>query len=150
MKVVVNRCFGGFGLSRACFIELFERGAKIIERKSFKEATSSYRKPGQDWPSDEYEAAEESNWFRQRHLGSILTDCGVYAAPGADAIYCNTSDADEHRSDPDLVALIEERGSEWASGRCANLEVVEIPDDVEWTIEEYDGNEHVAEKHKTW
>jgi hypothetical protein len=30
------------------------------------------------------------------------------------------------------------------------LEIVEIPDDVEYTIEEYDGLEHIAEKHRTW
>jgi len=30
------------------------------------------------------------------------------------------------------------------------LAIVEIPDDVEYTIEEYDGNEHVAEAHRTW
>jgi hypothetical protein len=39
---------------------------------------------------------------------------------------------------------------EAANGRCAELKVVEIPDDVEWQIEEYDGLEWVAEKHRTW
>jgi hypothetical protein len=28
--------------------------------------------------------------------------------------------------------------------------VVEIPDDVNWQVEEYDGMEHIAEKHRTW
>jgi hypothetical protein len=32
----------------------------------------------------------------------------------------------------------------------AELEVVEIPDDVEWIIVDYDGMEHIAEKHRTW
>ena len=27
---------------------------------------------------------------------------------------------------------------------------VEIPDDVEWQIEEYDGSEWIAEKHRIW
>jgi hypothetical protein len=27
---------------------------------------------------------------------------------------------------------------------------VDIPDDVKWEIEEYDGNEWVAEVHRTW
>jgi len=31
-----------------------------------------------------------------------------------------------------------------------NLKVVEIPDDVEWRIHDYDGAEHVYEKHRTW
>ena len=32
----------------------------------------------------------------------------------------------------------------------ANLKMVEIPDDVEWEIADYDGKEWVAEKHRTW
>ena len=33
---------------------------------------------------------------------------------------------------------------------CSTLKIIEIPDDVDWIIEEYDGNEWVAEKHRTW
>ena len=54
------------------------------------------------------------------------------------------------RDDPNLVRVVECLGSEQASGRCAYLEVIEIPDDVEWEIMEYDGMEWVAEKHRTW
>jgi hypothetical protein len=44
---------------------------------------------------------------------------------------------------------VEELG-EAANGSYARLKVVEIPDDVEWTIKEYDGDEWIAEKHRTW
>jgi len=30
------------------------------------------------------------------------------------------------------------------------LRIIEIPDGVEWQIEEYDGDEWIAEKHRTW
>lgn len=53
------------------------------------------------------------------------------------------------RNDPLLVEIVEELG-ENASGPYASLKVVEIPDDVEWEISEYDGREHIAEKHRTW
>lgn len=53
------------------------------------------------------------------------------------------------RNDPDLVAVVEELG-EAANGRFSKLRVVEIPDGVEWQIEEYDGLEWIAEKHRTW
>lgn len=53
------------------------------------------------------------------------------------------------RNDPVLVQVVEELGRS-ADGEFASLKIVEIPDDVEWTIEEYDGSEHVAEKHRTW
>ena len=37
-----------------------------------------------------------------------------------------------------------------ASGKFADLEVREIPDGVDWQIDEYDGNESIHEVHRTW
>ena len=48
------------------------------------------------------------------------------------------------RTDRDIIALFEEKGFEWSSGNCALLDIEEIPDDVEYHIEEYDGMESVA------
>jgi len=53
------------------------------------------------------------------------------------------------RDDPHLVQIVESLG-ELANGKYAELKVVEIPDDVEWKIGDYDGMEHVAEKHRAW
>ena len=53
------------------------------------------------------------------------------------------------RTDPTLVAMVEE-DSKLYSGRSADLRVVEVPADVDWYIVDYDGQEHVAEKHRTW
>ena len=53
------------------------------------------------------------------------------------------------RTNPDLVEMIEENASLY-SGDHAQLYVVEVPDDVEWYIHDYDGIEHVAEKHRIW
>jgi hypothetical protein len=53
------------------------------------------------------------------------------------------------RNDPVLVQVVEEMGDK-ANGRYAKLAVVEIPDDVDYTVEEYDGMEHIAEAHRTW
>ena len=53
------------------------------------------------------------------------------------------------RNDPDLVSVVEDLG-ESANGFAANLKIVEIPEDVDWCIEENDGREWVAEKHRTW
>lgn len=53
------------------------------------------------------------------------------------------------RSDPHLVKTVLELG-ELADGRYAELKVVTIPDDVEWTVHEYDGAEWIAEAHRTW
>jgi len=53
------------------------------------------------------------------------------------------------RGDPDLIKVSELLGAE-ASGSLASLKVVEIPDGVDWEIDEYDGLEHIAERHRTW
>jgi len=53
------------------------------------------------------------------------------------------------RDNPVLIRIIEEMGDA-AGGRFSELKIVEIPDDVNWYIEEYDGREWVAEHHRTW
>ena len=58
------------------------------------------------------------------------------------------------RSDPDFICVVEQLGerangkSYW--GQIAELEIVEIPDGIPVRIENYDGNEWVAEEHRTW
>lgn len=103
MKIVINKCYGGFGLSRKAAERLEELGVNM----------------GLD-----DESAQGFDFY-------IPVD-GI------------------PRNDPRLVTIVEELGSEGASGGLANLEVVEIPDGVEWEIEEYDGIEWVAERHRTW
>ena len=56
---------------------------------------------------------------------------------------------DLERNDPLLIQVVEEL-RKGADGDHAELKIVEIPDDVEWQIDEYDGVEWVAEKHRTW
>jgi len=53
------------------------------------------------------------------------------------------------RDDPTLVQVVELLSKD-ANDNVSELKVVEIPDDVEWQIEEYDGVEWVAEKHRRW
>jgi hypothetical protein len=53
------------------------------------------------------------------------------------------------RSNPELVAVVEKLG-ERANGRASRLEIIEIPDGVEWWIAEHDGKEWVEEAHRKW
>ena len=59
-------------------------------------------------------------------------------------------EGDFARDDEVLVKIVEALTSERASGRFSSLKVVEIPDGVNWYVEEYDGREWVAERHRTW
>lgn len=53
------------------------------------------------------------------------------------------------RDDEVLVKIVEELGTK-ANGFYSELKIVEIPDDVKWCIEDFDGKEWVAEEHRTW
>jgi hypothetical protein len=62
-------------------------------------------------------------------------------------------DEDVRRDDPHLLQVVDTLGLKAASGSFSALGFTEIPDDVRddnWIIQEYDGIEWVAEKHRTW
>ncbi len=50
----------------------------------------------------------------------------------------------DERNSPILVDAVENSNCD------SSLKVVEIPDDIDWEIKEYDGMEWVAEKHRIW
>lgn len=60
------------------------------------------------------------------------------------------ADYHAYRADPRLIKAIEKIGLEKAEGGMARLKIVEIPDDVEWEIHDYDGCESVHEQHRSW
>ncbi len=53
------------------------------------------------------------------------------------------------RNDHHLVAVVEKMGAK-ANGLFAKLKIVEVPDDIEWDITNFDGMESVHEIHKSW
>ena len=89
----------------------------------------------------------------------VINRCygGFCLSDKAAAKYCEVRSLDingfsEHdicRDDPVLVEVVEELGDE-ASGNFAKLSIVDIPEDVQWYVDDYDGNEWVAERHRTW
>ena len=55
----------------------------------------------------------------------------------------------EHREDPVLIEVVEELG-ERANSPFSKLVVVDIPDGMEYEIDEYDGLETLHQKVKKW
>jgi hypothetical protein len=53
------------------------------------------------------------------------------------------------RDDQKLVQVVEEFGAS-ANGHCAELKIVEIPNEVKWEIENRHGVERVSKAHPTW
>ena len=78
-------------------------------------------------------------------IGEKWDDGSIRPKNGLSDFFCR----DIPRDDPDLIAVVRQLG-EGANGQCANLTIIKIPDNVDWVVEEYDGSEWVAEKHKTW
>ena len=96
-------------------------------------------------------------WLKEHgHKGALAeTDVGAMFKDGSGPrLPSSVTDnmflsREEDRADPLLVQVVEEMGAK-ANGRFAGLTVIEIPDGVDYLVEEYDGFEHIAEKHRTW
>lgn len=134
-KIVINSCYGGFGLSP----EATERYAEKKGRKCFffeVLLSGGYKR------IDKIEALKTFIWC----ACDIENPPELYAENKKHRL---PTDRDIDRSDPDLVSVVETLGDR-ANGKYAKLKVVGIPDGVEWEIEEYDGVEWVSEKHRTW
>jgi len=130
-KVVINQCYGGFGLSDAAYEKLIEWGVPV--RKYVEQVRG---------PDGLYDSPPENE-------GEIIfeRDKGNDYVPFLGRYWDTWTRG--ARSHPLVVRAVEELGDE-VNGWCASLAVVEVPDDVEWEISEYDGMEHVAETHRTW
>lgn len=57
---------------------------------------------------------------------------------------------DDDRANPKLVECVEKLGEAVNHDSATYLYVVEVPDDVKWTITDYDGIEQVEEVHRVW
>jgi hypothetical protein len=54
------------------------------------------------------------------------------------------ADFEIRRDDPDLLALIEEKGIQFVQGKYAKLKVVEVPESAtDFILDEYDGWERI-------
>ena len=139
MKIVINSCYGGFGLSTKAL-------CRLAELKGYK----------QTWVEKDKFGFSETVWVVPPGEERVNFD-NFYELPTKERQRMNelysqqiiSGTTYEGRNDPLLIQVVEELGDK-SNGGFANLSIVEIPDDVEWEISEYDGFEHIAEKHRTW
>ena len=142
MKVVINSQYGGFSLSKiaiqeylklkgeqAYFYDINFRGKEVYYKKSLKDTNSDI--------------------FFMTFTKDFGTEINGNDISEEDYEKYRFSSKDIKRIDKDLIKVIEELG-EKANTQVSTLKIVDIPDDVKWTIEEYDGNEWIAEEHRTW
>ena len=139
MKVVINKCYGGYGLSRLAL----QRYAELKKMPPVLFYTS-------DPFNDRYRRVSATDDLQ----GSISVCCvgedlGEFTT--GDEAYKNQvlEDHKIERHDPILVKVVEELKAE-ADAHFAKLKIVKIPDGVEYDIAEYNGKESIQEKHRSW
>ena len=139
MKIVINDCHGGFGLSQRAVERYLElKGIKVYPEVSEWGSTDYWLvEPGDQRVADVTAEQWSKMTLEERQTHNERCSAQVFR------------DRDVGRGDPFLVQAVEELGDN-ANGDFARLKIVEIPDDVSWEIDEYDGLEWVAETHRTW
>jgi len=111
MKIAINKCYGGFSISHEAALKLREKGVKVtLEGEKFPDGSG----PLKYGKEDGY------------HLSN-------------DDFDIKDDNYNLWRCDKRLIEVIEELGEKESSGRRSNIVIVDIPDDVEWEIDEYDG-----------
>lgn len=130
MDVVINRCFGGFGLSEDAQRRLVGR----CEHIRLAEPRDYYGDDEWEARFAEERASRESSFYVIVDDGKIVVDSHRDRAA---------------RACPRLVEVVRDLG-EKANGSFADLAIVSIPDGAQWEISEYDGMEHAAAQHRTW
>lgn len=142
-KIVINACYGGFGLSPRAAVWMFEKG---FREEGFATPCEKYfqtfggtfdeeglRKAKDEW--DEFIASGKSD----KIFLTVFSPCGEFVL----------NDRDIPRDHPLLIECVETLKKD-ADGWASKLKIVEVPDDVKWHIGEYDGLESVDEDHRSW
>lgn len=131
MKIILNKCYGGFDVSD-----------KAYELYAEKKGITLYRYVD-DYKNKKMHKGSGliTHYFTKDFGDNVEMDKIDWKAE----LYLNY----EHRDDPALVEVVEELG-EKASGTFGKLVVVEIPDDMDYVIDYYDGIETLYENVRVW
>lgn len=156
MKVVINKCYGGFSLSPRAVARLAELQGrpcfffKQLSGDIYQKVPTTIEELDQESRPffSAYDVAEaEVNAHAQRDWHSLSDEQKKSSNEWHDVHGFETRSFDRH--DPLLIRIVEELG-EKASGGFAKLKIVEIPDGTNYEIDEYDGMESVHEVHQSW
>lgn len=133
MKVVINQGLHQFSLSLKALEKMFGKVYVyqhdwLLDLYFRQDSLLDRRSRSNDFIYSVYDYGKETLRINDEHR-----------------IYFETID----RSLDKLVSIVEEMGQE-AGGYGTALKVVEIPDDVNWEIEEFDGQERVREVGRIW
>ena len=142
MKIVINRCYGGFGVSHEAVMRYFEiKGITVYPEQPNNYGSWKFWTYWTVKPEDRIESKEGGEFYKMS-----MEERQAYNKAYSEQ---TIRGLEIPRGDTALVQTVEELGAK-ANGEYAKLAVVEIPDDISWEITEYDGMERVEETHRTW
>lgn len=130
MKIILNKCYGSFDVSKEAYMLYAKK--KGLSLYQYTCDFTNFKKCIYKKANDE---ALFKNYFIKDMGDNIEISNEDYKKY---LLYLN----DEYRQDPILIEVVEELG-EKASGRFGSLEVVEIPNNSFYKIDEYDGVETI-------
>lgn len=136
MKVLLNKCYGGFGVS--------SQGYLLYAKKKGLPLCAYKHNP--DTGLCERVSIENNGDFGVHYF---LKDFGDSFKPEPQDWEHKVHFDEASREDPILVEVVEELGDS-ASDTYSALVVVDIPDDMHYTIDYYDGYEELHESVPTW
>lgn len=131
MKIILNKCYGGFDVSD----EAYELYAK-------KRGISLYRYYNDYDNKKMHKGSGLITYYFTEDFGDNVENDKI---DWETHLYLDSG----HRDDPTLIEVVEELGKK-ASGSYGNLVIVEIPNNMDYVIDEYDGVETLHERVKVW
>lgn len=130
-KVILNKCYGEFGVSD-----------KVYEEYAKAKGFNLFRYEKKD--IDKFVITDNKNLFLV-HYSKIYLGKQCKNIPNEAFLYLD----DRYREDKTLIDIVEKLGEE-ANGIWSKLVVVEIPDDLDYVIDNYDGIETLHQKVQEW
>ena len=141
MKVVLNKDYGGFGLSNEAYKLYFKK--KNIPVVVYFHDWKNGRYIREDKLTNDDLGVLNSYCYAREDFGEVLESHSEYCHD-----FCESCiDTDEiKRHDPVLVEVVEEL-SDSANDSFAHLKIIEIPDDLtDYEIDSYDGFETLHQR----
>jgi|WetSurMetagenome_2_1015567.scaffolds.fasta_scaffold19379_6 hypothetical protein len=142
-KVVINKRYGGFGLSpeaKKLYFILKGKNCYFYKQTKYEHENNGVA---------EYVQVSTKKAENGMFIYTLIKDFGDTTSKLPKDPKYWASDYDIERDDPDLIKVIEIMG-ESANDKFSELHVIDVPDDVKWHVEEYDGWESVHEDHRVW
>jgi hypothetical protein len=141
MEIALNKCYGGFAPSMLAYREYLKQKGK----KSFFYKQTKY---GFKEGKEEYERIKDISVTDTLCFYCYTKDLGkiIKKLPSRGMIYLRD---DKLRKDKDFITVVKKLKKK-VNSYYSKIKIVTIPDDMEWTIEDYDGIETLHEKHRSW